>query len=294
MEPIDRPASPSPASPPSKSSTPFAGKVAFVTGASRGVGKTLALRLADEGGDVVVAAKTSDPTDKLPGTIHETVREIEARGRRGLAVQVDVRDDLAVERGVKNALERFGRVDFLVNNAGAIYGRPLIDTPMKRFDLVIGVNVRGAFACTHHLLPAMVAQKFGHILMLSPPVDENAAAGKIAYAISKFGMTLIARGLADEVRDDNVAANALWCATLIESSATIRFGLGDPSLWRKPEIVADAMMKVFVKEPKTFTGKALVDEDLLRAEGVTDFTRYRCDPNAEPPRVGFNFRMSIG
>ena len=107
-------------------------------------------------------------------------------------------------------------------------------------------------------------------------------------------MTLIARGLADEVRDDNVAANALWCATLIESSATIRFGLGDPSLWRKPEIVADAMMKVFVKEPKTFTGKALVDEDLLRAEGVTDFTRYRCDPNAEPPRVGFNFRMSIG
>jgi citronellol/citronellal dehydrogenase len=273
---------------------PFVGKVAFVTGASRGVGKTLALRLADEGCDVVVAAKTSDPSDKLPGTIHETVREIESRGRRALAVQVDVRDDLAVERGVKQALDRFGRIDFLVNNAGAIYGRPLIDTPMKRFDLVMGVNVRGAFACTHHVLPAMVAQKFGHVLMLSPSVDDGATAGKIAYAISKFGMTLIARGLADEVRDANVAANALWCATLIESSATIRFGLGDPSLWRKPEIVADAMMKIFVKEPRSFTGQALIDEDLLRAEGVTDFARYRCDPSAEPPRVGFDFRMSIG
>jgi citronellol/citronellal dehydrogenase len=159
---------------------------------------------------------------------------------------------------------------------------------------VMGVNVRGAFACTYHVLPAMLAQRYGHILMLSPPVDEGAAAGKIAYAISKFGMTLIARGLADEVREQNVAANSLWCATLIESSATIRFGLGDPSMWRKPEIVADAMMKIFVKEPKTFTGQALIDEDLLRAEGVTDFTRYRCDPSAEPPRVGFNFRMSIG
>jgi citronellol/citronellal dehydrogenase len=279
---------------PAQVSPQFLGKVAFVTGASRGVGKTLALRLADEGCDVVVAAKTAEPSDKLPGTIHETVREIEARGRRALAVQVDVRDDLAVERGVKQALDRFGRVDFLVNNAGAIYGRSLIDTPMKRFDLVMGVNVRGAFACTHHVLPAMVAQKFGHVLMLSPPIDESAAAGKIAYAISKFGMTIIARGLAEEVRDENVAANALWCATLIESSATIRFGLGDPSLWRKPDIVADAMMKIFVKDPKTFTGHALIDEDLLRAEGVTDFARYRCDPNSEPPRVGFNFRMSIG
>jgi citronellol/citronellal dehydrogenase len=288
MEPV------APSSSPPSPSAPLVGRVAFVTGASRGVGKTLALRLADEGCDVVVAAKTSDPSDKLPGTIHETVREIETRGRRALAVQVDVRDDVAVERGVKQALDQFGRIDFLVNNAGAIYGRPLVDTPLKRFDLVMGVNVRGAFACTHHVLPAMLAQRYGHILMLSPPVDEGAAAGKIAYAISKFGMTLIARGLADEVREQNVAANSLWCATLIESSATIRFGLGDPSLWRKPEIVADAMMKIFVKEPKTFTGQALIDEDLLRAEGVTDFTRYRCDPSSEPPRVGFNFRMSIG
>jgi citronellol/citronellal dehydrogenase len=272
----------------------LSGRVGFVTGASRGVGKALALRLADEGCDVVVAAKTVTPDEKLPGTIFETAREIEARGRRALALPLDVRDDAAVARAVEQALAAFGRIDFLVNNAGAIYARPLADTPVKRFDLLMSVNVRGAFACTHAVLPAMLSQGFGHILMLSPAVDPGAAGGKIAYAIAKFGMTLIARGLADEVRDRNVAANALWCATLIESSATVRWGLGDPSMWRKPDIVADAMVKIFAKEPKTFTGHALIDEDFLRAEGVTDFARYRCDPDHEPPRVGFDFKLPVG
>ena len=272
----------------------FADRVAFVTGASRGVGKVLALRLAAEGCDVVVAAKTSVPNPKLPGTIHETAREIEALGRRALAVELDVRDDVAVEGAVKQALDRFGRVDFLVNNAGALYWRAAAETEMKRFDLVMGVNTRGAFACTRHLLPAMIAQKFGHILMLSPPVDVKAATGKVAYAISKFGMTLIAHGVADEVREHNVAANALWPATLLESQATIRWGLGDRSMWRKPEIVADAMVALFAKEPRSLTGQALIDEDFLRAEGVTDFARYRCDPDTEPPRVGFDFKFQAG
>src|SRR3954447_22944100 len=131
----------------------LAGKVAFVTGASRGVGKTLALRLADEGCDVVVAAKTAAPSDKVEGTIQETARDVEARGRRALAIQLDVRDDAAVERAVKEALDKLGRVDFLVNNAGAINVRPMSDTPLKRFDLVMGVNARGAYACTYHVLP---------------------------------------------------------------------------------------------------------------------------------------------
>jgi citronellol/citronellal dehydrogenase len=272
----------------------FAGRVGFVTGASRGVGKTLALRLAQEGCDVVVVAKTVTPDDRLPGTIADTAREIEALGRRALAVPVDVRDEAAIVRAVDQALATFGRIDFLVNNAGAIYARPLADTPLKRFDLVMSVNARGAFACTQAVLPAMLTQGFGHILMLSPPVDPDAATGKIAYAISKFGMTLIARGLADEVRERNIAANSLWCATLIESSATIRLGLGDRALWRKPEIVADAMIKIFSKEPNTFSGHALIDEDFLRAEGVTDFAQYRCDPAFEPPRVGFDFKLPIG
>ena len=207
----------------------FADRVALVTGASRGIGKALALRLAAEGCDVVVAAKTTAPDPKLPGTIHETAREIEALGRRALAAELDVRDDAAVERIVAQALARWGRIDFLVNNAAALYWHPVVDTEMKRFDLVMGVNVRGTFACTRHVLPSMIARKFGHILMLSPPVDPHAGTGKVAYAISKFGMTMIAQGVADEVRGHNVAANALWPATLIESQATIRFGIGQTS-----------------------------------------------------------------
>jgi citronellol/citronellal dehydrogenase len=272
----------------------FPDRVAFVTGASRGVGKALALRLAAEGCDVVVAAKTVAPNPNLPGTIHETAREIEALGRRALAVEMDVRDDVAVERAAKQALEKFGHVDFLVNNAGALYWRSVAETEMKRFDLVMGVNARGAFACTRHLLPAMLARGFGHILMLSPPVDPRAGAGKVAYALSKFGMTLIAQGVAEEVRGRGVAANALWPATMIESQATIRWGLGDKSMWRTPEIVADAMVAIFAKPPDALTGQALIDEDFLRAEGVTDFARYRCDPQREPPRIGFDFKLTAG
>ena len=272
----------------------FADRVAFVTGASRGVGKTLALRLAAEGCDVIVAAKTAAPDPKLPGTIHETAKEIEALGRRALAVALDVRDDVAIERAVGEALARFGRLDFLVNNAGALYWRSMVETEMKRFDLVMGVNARGAFACTRHVLPGMLAQGFGHILMLSPPVEPSAGAGKVAYALSKFGMTLVAQGVAEEVRGRGVAANALWPATMIESQATIRWGLGDRSLWRKPEILADATVAIFAKPPDTLTGQALIDEDFLRAEGVTDFSRYRCDPEREPPRIGFDFKLQAG
>lgn len=279
---------------PSPSPFSFQGRVAFVTGASRGVGKSIALGLARAGCDVVVAAKTVTPDPRLPGTIGETAREIESLGRRALPLQLDIRDDDAVERATKEALSTLGRVDFLINNAGALFWRSLADTPMKRFDLVMGVNARGAFSCTHHLLGAMRQQKFGHILMLSPPVDPRGAAGKIGYAISKFGMTLIAHGLAEEVRDDNVAANALWPATMIESLATINWGLGDKTLWRKPDILTDATLRIFAREPRTFTGNALIDEDFLRAEGITDFSGYRCDPAHEPPHVGFDFKTPGG
>jgi len=265
-----------------------------VTGASRGVGRCLALALAREGADVVVAAKTVEPNPKLPGTIHTTAAEVEALGRRALPVQLDVRDEAAVAAAVRAALDRFGRVDILVNNAGALYWQPVAETPMPRFDRVMGVNVRGAFACTREVLPAMLAQGWGHVLMMSPPIDPAAAAGKVAYAVSKFGMTLVAHGLASEVADRNVACNALWPATLIESYATINFALGDAKVWRKPEILADAALAIFAKEPRTFTGRALIDEEFLRSEGVTDFSRYRCDPAHEPPKVGFDFRFRAG
>ncbi len=272
----------------------FKDRVAFITGASRGVGKCIALALAREGCDIVAAAKTVEADARLPGTIGETAAEVAKLGRRSLAVKLDVRDDASVERGMKEALDKMGRVDFLINNAGALHWRSMLETPMKRFDLVMGVNARGSFACTFHLLPAMIKQGYGHIVMMSPPVDVSGAAGKIAYAISKFGMTLIAHGLAAEVRDQNVAANALWPATMIESYATINWGLGGPSVWRKPDILADATMKILEKEPRSFTGHALIDEDFLKQEGWTDFTQYRCDPNSEPPKLRFDFKVSVG
>ena len=272
----------------------FQNRVAFITGASRGVGKCLALALAREGCDVVCAAKTVEADARLPGTIGETAAEVEKLGRRALALRLDVRDDAAVERAVKEALDKMGRVDFLVNNAGALHWRTMTETPMKRFDLVMGVNARASFALTYALLPSMIAQGYGHILMMSPPIEPQGAVGKIAYAISKYGMTLIAHGLAGEVADKNVACNALWPATMIESYATINWGLGTPAMWRKPDILADATIKIFEKEPRTFTGNALIDETFLRQEGQTDFTQYRNDPEVEPPPLGFTFKASVG
>ena len=272
----------------------FKGKVAFITGASRGVGKNIALALAREGCDIVAAAKTEETDARIPGTIHETAAECEKLGVRALPVRVDVRDDAQIEKGVATALDKMGRIDFLINNAGALHWRSLVESPMKKYDLVNGVNARASYACALAVLPRMIEQKYGHILMMSPPVEPRAAGGKIAYAISKFGMTLIAHGLADEVREHNVAANALWPATMIESYATINWGLGGAAQWRKADILADAALRIFKKEPRSFTGHALIDEDFLKSEGVTDFTHYRCDPSHEPPRVDFSFKIPVG
>jgi citronellol/citronellal dehydrogenase len=162
-------------------------RVAFITGASRGVGRCLALALAREGCDVVVAAKTVEENPRLPGTIHTTAAEVEALGRRALPFRLDVRDEIQVASAVAAAMDRFGRIDYLINNAGALFWQNLVETPMRRFDRVVGVNVRGAFACTQAVLPHMLAAGYGHILMLSPPVDVTACAGKIAYSVSKLG-----------------------------------------------------------------------------------------------------------
>jgi len=270
------------------------GRVAFITGASRGVGKALAVALARAGCDVAVAAKSEESTDRLPGSIHETAAEVEALGRRALAVRVDVRDDKAVEEAVARTVDKLGRLDILINNAGALYWRSMLETPLPRFDLVVGVNVRGAYACTRAALPHMIEGRWGHVIMMSPPIDPRAAGGKVAYAVSKFGMTLIAHGLADEVREHNVACNALWPVTLIESQATINHHLGGPAMWRTPQILVDAALRIVTKEPRGFSGHALLDEDFLRGEGVTDFTPYRCDPLKEPPRVGFDFKVTAG
>ena len=264
------------------------GKVAIITGASRGIGRALALGLARAGCSVVVAAKSIASTDKLPGSIHTVAAEVEAAGGQALAVQVDVREADQVEALAARTRERFGRIDVLINNAGALWWKPLLDTPPKRFDLVMGVNARAAFLCCRAVLPAMLSQRWGHIINMSPPLDLAMVPGRIAYSISKLGMTLLTHGLAEEVKDHNIAVNSLWPATIIESLASINFGLGTPALWRKPDILVDSVLKLVAKEPGGITGRTLIDEDFLRAEGTTDFDGYACVPGTKPPRLSWN------
>jgi citronellol/citronellal dehydrogenase len=259
--------------------------VAVITGASRGIGKAIALKLAREGADIVIAAKTTEPDPRLPGTIHDAAREIEALGRRALPVRCDVRDADQIDAMVQQALDTFGKVDILINNAGALWWYPVTETPPKKFDLVMGVNARAAFTCARACLPSMIKNRWGHIVNMSPPVDIRTVGYHVAYMISKYGMTLLAHGLAEEVREHNVAANALWPVTIIESQATINFGLLPREYWRTAEIMADATYAVVSKEPLERTGQALLDEDVLKAEGVTDFAKYRCDPDTEPVRI---------
>ncbi len=259
------------------------GKVALITGASRGIGKAIALKLASEGVKVVVAAKTVDPHPKLPGTIHDTVRECEALGVEALAVQMDVRDEAQVGAGVQAAVDRFGRLDIAIHNAGALWWKPIVDTPVKKFDLVNEVNARAAYALAHYAIPHMKAAGGGHFVVMSPPVSLDALGGKVAYLMSKFGMTMVAQGVAAEHARDNIAGNALWPETAIESAATVNFGLGGPSMWYKAELVADATWEIVRRPPTERTGEALLVLEVMREAGVTDFTPYRCDPNSEPP-----------
>jgi citronellol/citronellal dehydrogenase len=263
-------------------------RVVFITGASRGIGRAVALACAKEGADVVIAAKTDVAENpKLPGTIHDVASEVVALGRRALPLKLDVRDDSACEAAAQKAIEHFGRVDCLVNNAGALWWADVTGTPVKKFDLIMGINVRAAFVLSHALLPHMLERKFGHIVMMSPPVDLAAVAGHGAYAVSKFGMTIVAQAVAEECEGENVTAHALWPATAVESYATINFGMGGPEIWRKPDILADATIELLSKEPSARMGKAWIDEELLRSVGVTDFTKYQCAPGHEPPHVSF-------
>ncbi len=261
------------------------GKVAVITGGSRGIGRDIALKFAGAGCNIVVAAKSTESTERLPGSIFSVAEEIEKLGVKALPVSCNVRDPESVDALAKAAYAKFGHVDIVVNNAGALWWKPMLETDVKKYNLVHEVNSRGTYLVTRAFLPGMVAQKWGHVIMMSPPIDLSHVPGRIAYFISKFGMTLIAHGLAGEVRDDNVAANALWPVTIIESQATINFGLGGPKQWRKGTILADAAYEIVKKEPKSFTGNALLDEDFLRSVGYTDFDQYKCTPDGEPQRI---------
>jgi citronellol/citronellal dehydrogenase len=256
-------------------------KVAFITGATRGIGKACAAKLAKEGWNIVVAAKSTEENPKIPGTIFSAAEELREFGTEILPVQCNVRDVDSVRAAAAVTLEKFGRIDAVINNAGALWWRNMDETPMKRFDLVMEVNARGAYAVTEAFLPAMKEQKSGHVIMMSPPVDLSVVPGHIAYMISKFGMTMIAQGVAEEFREYNIHGTALWPKTIIESYATINFGMGDPSIWRKADIIADATFEILQHSDKS-NGKALIDEDFLREVGYTDFDQYLCVDGGNP------------
>jgi len=284
--------------PPTPSSpSPLAGRVAIVTGASRGIGRAIALRLAQEGMHIVIAAKSTTPHPTLPGTIYTVADEVRRHGVRALPLAVDVRDDAAVAAMATRTLSVFGRIDALVCNSGALWWRDVADTPLSRYDLVHGVNARGAFACVRAVLPAMRAAGFGRIIVMSPPMEGMArwTKGKAAYLISKWGMTILAHGAGAELAGTGITVNALWPATLVESYATKNFGLGRRGQWRKADIVADAVERLVAEVEGAgggpggalTTGEALIDEDYLRRRGWADgdFVRYRCEAGVEPPKA---------
>lgn len=258
------------------------GRVAVITGASRGIGKALALRLAQEGADLVVAAKSEQSTADLPGSIYETAEAVRALGRRALPVKVDVRQEAEIAAMVEAAAAEFGRIDILINNAGALWWQPVLETPAKRFDLLMQVNVRAAFLCSHYVLPYMQRQRWGHIITVAPPISTSANPGMVAYMIAKMGMARLAIGIAEEHRADNIGSNSLWPVTPIETAAVIKNHLGDRSQWRTPEIMCDAVMAILSQEPSACTGRQLLDEEILREAGVTDFDRYWCE--GKPPQ----------
>ena len=267
-------------------------KVAFITGASRGIGKACAAKLAKEGWDIVVAAKTTEVNPKLPGTIYTAAEDLREFGTEIFPVKCNVIELDSINEAVNATMEKFGRIDAVINNAGALWWRPLDETPMKKFDLIMNVNARGSFAVTQAFLPYLKKQNSGHVIVMSPPIDLRMLNGHIGYMISKFGMTMIAMGLGQELKDYNISATALWPRTVIESYASINFKLGDPSVWRKADIIADATYEILMR-PEETKGKAVLDEDFLRECGYTDFDQYLCVPGGKPMEIVFEDTTSI-
>ncbi|MGE5664557.1 MAG: SDR family oxidoreductase [Deltaproteobacteria bacterium] len=259
------------------------GKTLFITGASRGIGKAIALRAASDGANVVIAAKTAEPHAKLPGTIYEAAREVEAVGGSALAAAVDIRFEEQVAAAVRKAADRYGGIDILVNNASAISLTGTLETSMKRFDLMFGVNVRGTFLCSQACIPYLLRAANPHILNISPPLTMEARwfRNHCAYTMAKYGMSLCVLGMAEEFREAGVAVNALWPRTVIATAAIAMLG-GEAAArnCRTPEIVADAAHAILTRESRACTGNFFVDEDVLRAAGVSDFGRYAVAPGA--------------
>jgi len=257
------------------------GKTLFITGGSRGIGLAIAVRAARDGANVAIAAKTSEPHPKLPGTIHTAAEEIEKAGGRALPILCDIRDEQQVIDAVKKTAETFGGIDILVNNASAISLTGTLATDMKRYDLMNGINARGTYLTGRVCIPYLKQSANPHILTLSPPLDMKPKwfAPNLAYAIAKYGMSLCTLGWAEELRRDGIAANALWPRTGIATAAIQMIG-GDTLMKqsRKPEIMADAAHAILIKNSREFTGQFCIDDLVLYEAGVRDFSGYAAVP----------------
>jgi citronellol/citronellal dehydrogenase len=264
------------------------GKTIFVTGGSRGIGLAIALRAARDGANVVVAAKTTVPNPKLAGTIYTAAEAIEAAGGKALAVEVDVRDEGQVRAAVEKAVGRFGGIDVLVNNASAISLTNTAETPMKRFDLMMGVNARGTFVCSQACLPHLAKAANPQILMVSPPLNMQAKwfAGHVAYSMAKYGMSMCVLGMAEEFRPMDIGVNALWPRTVIATAALRMIPEAHAERGRTPEIVADAAHWILTQDSRASTGNFFIDDEVLARAGVHDLSGYAVTPG-EPLQMDF-------
>ena len=256
------------------------GRTIVITGASRGIGHAIAVRCAEDGANIVVVAKTTEPHPKLPGTIHTAAADVEKAGGQALAVATDIRDEAQVEAAITAAAARFGGIDILINNASAISLTSTMDTPMKRFDLMHQVNTRGTYLCTQKAVPHLAKSSNPHVLNISPPLHSTLTprwfGPHVAYTMAKYGMSLCALGMAEEFRPLGIAVNALWPRTAIDTEA-IRLIAGQQARLktRRPRIVADAAHWILTQPSRKLTGRFFLDDEVLRSAGVTDFSGYR-------------------
>ena len=262
----------------------LSGKRIFITGGSRGIGLAIALRAAADGASIAIAAKTADPNPKLPGTIFTAAAEIEAAGGKALALQCDIRDELAIEEAIKKTADAFGGIDIVINNASAINLTKTDQTPAKRFDLMFDVNVRGTFltsqAALPHLRQSAKDDRNPHILNLSPPLSMKPIWFKnhVAYTMAKYGMSMCVLGMAEEFKRDGIAVNALWPRTVIDTAALQMIPGIDALAGRTPQILADAAHIILNRDSKECTGNFFVDDVLLASKGITDLEKYSVTP----------------
>jgi citronellol/citronellal dehydrogenase len=258
-------------------------KTIIITGASRGIGREVALVCAAEGANIVIAAKSDQPHAKLEGTIHSVVKEVEDAGGQGLAVKVDVRSEENIDNLIKLTVERFGGIDAIINNAGAIALAGVESTPLKKLDLMMQVNFRAVFLLSQKALPHLKKSEHGHILSFSPPLDLDRRwmRNHSPYTLTKYGMSMLTMGMSDEFKRYGIAVNALWPRTVIHTAATSFGGKQSFDRARGPKIMADAALALLKTENRDITGQLLIDEDFLRAQGVEDFEQYRANPESD-------------